>query len=431
MKLLNYQTEKLNEVKDLNRVAFYWDMGTGKTFVGAEKLYQLNTRVNLVICQKSKINDWYDHFFDNYKTKMIIYDLTIKNQLECFIAGDPEDHMITGIINYELAFRRPELLDLRDFTLMLDESSMIQNENTKRSKFVLKLGENAFNVILLSGTPTGGKYENLWSQLHLLGWNISKKMYWNQYIEVEYLDNLEFSIPIVTGYKNVDRLKRKMKKYGCQFLKTDEVMELPDQIFEKVYVESTKEYKKFRKTSLIEIDNTELVGDTTLKKMLYERQLCSFYNAEKSQAVKDLFKSSDEPFVVFYNFNAELNELKDIVKSCDRDYSVINGADKSGLNMVNYSLNHNYRYIPILLIQYQSGAMGLNLQDFSRRIIFYSLPLSSELFEQAKKRIHRIGQKSSCFYYILLCKNSVEEKIYRTLLKRKDYTEKLFERGEC
>lgn len=430
MKLLNYQAEKLNEVKDLNRVAFYWDMGTGKTFVGAEKLYQLNTRVNLVICQKSKINDWYDHFFDNYKTKMIIYDLTIKNQLECFIAGDPEDHMITGIINYELAFRRSELLDLRHFTLMLDESSMIQNENAKRSKFVLKLGENASNVILLSGTPTGGKYENLWSQLHLLGWNISKKMYWNQYIEVEYLDNLGFSIPIVTGYKNVDRLKRKMKKYGCQFLKTDEVMELPDQVFDVNYVDTTEQYQRFRKTGIAKIYGKELVGNTTLSKLLHERELCSFYNANKSQKVKDLINSTDENIVIFYNFNAELKELKKILRECDKDYSVINGNDKSGLDMLNYSLNHNYRYIPILLIQYQSGAMGLNLQDFSRRIIFYSLPLSSELFEQAKKRIHRIGQKSSCFYYILLCKNSVEEKIYQTLLKRKDYTEKLFERGE-
>jgi SNF2 family DNA or RNA helicase len=432
MKLLNYQAEKLNEVKDLNRVAFYWDMGTGKTFVGAEKLYQLNTRVNLVICQKSKINDWYDHFMENYNDKYIIFDLTNKVMFESFLHDALVDQYIEiiGIINYELAFRRSELLDLNDYTLMLDESSMIQNETAKRSKFVLKLGENASNVILLSGTPTGGKYENLWSQLHLLGWNISKRMYWNQYIEVEYLDNLGFSIPIVIGYKNVDRLKRKMKKYGCQFLKTDEVMELPDQVFDVNYVDTTKQYQRFRKTGIVKIYGKELVGNTTLSKLLHERELCSFYNANKSQKVKDLINSTDENIVIFYNFNAELKELKKILRECDKDYSVINGNDKSGLDMLNYSLNHNYRYIPILLIQYQSGAMGLNLQDFSRRIIFYSLPLSSELFEQAKKRIHRIGQKSSCFYYILLCKNSVEEKIYQTLLKRKDYTEKLFERGE-
>ena len=45
--------------------------------------------------------------------------------------------------------------------------------------------------------------------MHLLGWNISKKLFWQQYVEVDYLDNLGRSIPIVKGYKNVERLKRK------------------------------------------------------------------------------------------------------------------------------------------------------------------------------------------------------------------------------
>jgi SNF2 family DNA or RNA helicase len=78
-------------------------------------------------------------------------------------------------------------------------------------------------------------------------------------------------------------------------------------------------------------------------------------------------------------------------------------------------------------VQYQSGAMGLNLQK-ADTIIYFSLPLSSELFEQSKKRIHRINQKNKCTYYIFMCKNSVEEKILDTLNLRKDYTSALFER---
>ena len=38
MKLFDYQQERLERTKDFNRVAYYWDMGTGKTFVGAEKI---------------------------------------------------------------------------------------------------------------------------------------------------------------------------------------------------------------------------------------------------------------------------------------------------------------------------------------------------------------------------------------------------------
>lgn len=430
MKLFDHQQKALEETKDLNRVAYYHDMGLGKTFTGAEKMKELGARVNLLICQKSKIGDWIDHFKNHYV--IYPYDLTNKKDFNDFMfwVDRAEGSTVIGIINYELSFRRSKLLELRNFTLMLDESSLIQNESAKRSKFALKLGDNAANVILLSGTPTSGKYEKLYSQMHLLGWNISKRMYWNQYVKVEYLDNLGRSIPIVTGYKNVDRLKRKMRKYGCNFLKTEEVFDLPDQVFETIKVDSTKEYKQFRENRIIEINGNELVGDTTLTKMLYERELCGMYNNNKLQVLKDLFESTDESFVVFYNFNEELEQIKKVAESCNREYGIINGNDKSGLKMVNYSLNHNYRYIPIIICQYKAGAMGLNLQGFTRRIIYFTLPLSSELFEQSKKRIHRIGQNKTCFYYLLLCKKSVEEKIYKTLKQRKDYTEKLFERGE-
>ena len=443
MKLFDYQQERLERTKDFNRVAYYWDMGTGKTFVGAEKMVQLNERVNLILCQKSKVNDWYDHLMKYYFDDHMIFDLTTKRGYNTFFESidNQYDITVTGIINYELAFRRSELLDLSGFTLMLDESSMIQNESAKRSKFALQLGDRASNIILLSGTPTSGKYENLWSQLHLLGWNISKKMFWNQYVEVKYLENISHhSIPIVTGYKNVDRLKRKMRDHGCDFLKTDEVIDLPDQVFNDVYMFAPKEYRKFVNHGVVTIDGDELVGDTSLTNMLYQRELCSQYNKNRTVALKDLFESTNESFVVFYNFNAELDQIKKVAYDCGREVGVVNGKDKSGLAMSerwnsngeknNYSLNHNFRCTPIIAIQYQAGAMGLNLQGFSRRLIYFSLPLSSELFEQSKKRIHRVGTKDTCFYYVLLCVNSVEEKIYKTLKKRRDYTLKLFERGE-
>jgi SNF2 family DNA or RNA helicase len=186
-----------------------------------------------------------------------------------FLDNSPEIY----IINYELAFRRPELAKLTDFTLMLDESSLIQNEQAKRSKFILNKLKPA-NVILLSGTPTGGKYERLYSQLKLLGWNISKTTYWNTYIDYHFEDMGGFPVRFIDGYKNVDRLKRKMRELGCHFLKTDEVMDLPEQIFTTVRVPVSKEYRKFRKDRVVEVDGTQLVGDNTLTAMLYERQLC-------------------------------------------------------------------------------------------------------------------------------------------------------------
>lgn len=419
MKLYEHQKQGLEATKELNHVAFYWDMGLGKTFVGSEKLMQLGARVNLIVCQKSKIEDWYDHFISNYD--MVVKDLT--NELDLIdFTQHTGIYPIVGIINYDLLWRRPKLLKLEDFTLMLDESSLIQNERGKRSKFVLKMHPK--NVILLSGTPTGGKYERLWSQMHLLGWNISKDMYWNQFVVVKRLDLISGrSIPLVAGYKNVDRLKRKMAEYGCQFLKTDEVFDLPLQNFQKVNVSSSKEYRQFKKTGIVTLENeTTLVSDTTLTKMLYERQLCSIYSEDKLKAFTDLLDSTEDRLIVFYNFNAELEAMRKILQAQRRPYSIVNGNQKN-LNCYNTKNNS------VTFVQYQAGAMGLNLQK-ANKVIYYSLPLSSELFEQSKKRVHRIGQDKPCFYYLLICKGSIEENILKTLKQRKDYTNRLFERDQ-
>lgn len=45
-----------------NKVAYYLDMGLGKTFVATEKAEELGTKIILVVCQKSKIEDWEEHY---------------------------------------------------------------------------------------------------------------------------------------------------------------------------------------------------------------------------------------------------------------------------------------------------------------------------------------------------------------------------------
>jgi len=180
MPLYDFQKEALAETEGLNRVGYFLDMGLGKTFVGGAKAARLNNRVNLIVCQLSKIKDWQEHMTNVEHIQA--YDLRRKKELSCFLelAATKETIQIVGIINYDLVFRRPELLGLTGFTLMLDESSLIQNRTAKRTKAILRMRPK--NVVLLSGTPTSGKYENLWSQLHLLGWDIGHQLYQDNYV---------------------------------------------------------------------------------------------------------------------------------------------------------------------------------------------------------------------------------------------------------
>ena len=402
--LLPHQVNALTRVEGHDRVAFYHDMGLGKTFVGAEKAIMFNDKQILVVCQKSKVRDWIEHFECFYNRN--VYDFTKK----CDILFNG-----VAVINYDLLTRREDLLKLRNFTLMLDESSMIQNETAKRTKVVLKMKPS--HIILLSGTPVGGKYEHLYSQLKLLGVQMNKAQYWEKFIRYHLANFGGYDVKMVDGYKNTDELIGILKDHGADFIKTEEVINLPEQRFIPVVHSVTKEYKELLKTGVTEWNGDELIADNPLKRLLYLRGICAT-SSERMKALSDLLESTSKRVVVFYNFNAELFAMKKIVG--ERRVSVVNGSVKDTTNF----MNHEYS---VLFVQYQSGAMGLNLQ-IADIIIYNSLPLSSELYEQSKKRIHRVGQTRPCTYYILKCRNSVEEKIEKTLDMRKDYTDKLFTR---
>lgn len=412
MQLFPHQQTALKETEQFNRVAYYLDMGLGKTFVGSEKAISFHLPI-VVICQKSKVQDWIEHFRQNYNIG--VFDLTNKKQLEEF-SGTVGNFV--GVINYDLVFRRSYFAHITGFTLVLDESSVIQNESTQRAKFILKMQPE--NVILLSGTPTAGKYEKLWSQLHLLGWSISKDLYYKQYVEMEWIEdhNSGFRIPHVVGYKNVDRLKMKLAQHGAIFMKSEEVFDLPEQVIVPIQSKATSEYRRFMRDAVITINGREFIGDTILSKRTYARMMCSFLNRERVEAFKDLVQSTEDRLIVFYNFNDELTILK--AEIAERPISIVNGETKDLTAYENCGDS-------VTFVQYQAGAMGLNLQK-ANKIIYFSLTDRSELFEQSKKRIHRIGQQKTCFYYQMICPGTVEEAILETLEMRKDFTDELFKK---
>ena len=449
MKLFPHQAAALKRTEGFENVAFYHDMGLGKTFTGSEKMREYGNRVNLVICQKSKTDDWFKHFTEHYP-QVAVFNLTKPKELKCFILWTSAEApakasgiVVVGIINYELAWRRKELKGLTDFTLMLDESSLIQNKTAKQTKFILQL--NPKNVILLSGTPTSGKYENLWTQAQLLGWNISEDLYNRQYVNWKTIESDGFFHKIVDmddPYKNVERLKQKFRDHGSDFIKTEDVFDLPEQTYTTVTVQSSKEYRKFMKKCVITIDTlnlvefkddsdfygedvtprVQLIGDQIFTKRLYARQLCGMYSQEKLDAFKELIQSTNDRVIVFYNFADELKKMVQLISGMGRKISIVNGQVK---DLTAYDNDSD----SITFIQYQAGAMGLNLQK-ANKMIYFTLPERSDLFEQSKKRIHRIGQNRPCFYWILQCANSVDEWIYQTLLERKDYTDELFIQDE-
>ena len=376
----------------------------------------------------------YKKYYSDFRT----FDLSKPTEFERFFECDS---VKVGVVSYQTAWRRKKLLKLNNFTLVCDESSNLQNTKAKQTQFVLKL--QPVNVVLLSGTPVSGKYENLYAQLHLLGWNISEKVYNAQYVNWKRIFVGGAVHKVVNKddpYKNVERLKQKMRDHGAVFMKTEEVFDLPNQNFIQINVPTTKEYRKFKRDHLVTVDlmnlcefkddsdfhgkditpRLEFIGDSILSYRLYQRQLCSAYNPNKLDAFKDLLDSTQDRLIVFYQFNCEMEALQKICENRNRPCSIVNGSIK---NLSSYEQESN----SVTLVQYQAGSMGLNLQK-ANKIVYFGLTEEAELFQQSMKRIHRIGQERPCFYYMLICQNSIEDaEILLTLNVRKELTDDLFE----
>ncbi|MEN0511106.1 SNF2-related protein [Staphylococcus aureus] len=408
IKLYAHQQKALDMTEQHNKVAYYLDMGLGKTFVGSEKLWELNTPYNLVVCQKTKITDWYQHFKDYYSDdyEIIIFD---KQRIENI---KPNSILI---INYEKAIARPELKKLKKFTLLLDESQYIKNPKSKRTKLIVN-ELNPDNIILLSGTPIDGKYEELITQIHLLGWKIKESMFLSHYTNRQWDEN-EMKYKII-GYKNIDRLKKKLRQYGCVFMKTEEVFDLPTQTNIFLKPKKTKEYDEFIKEGIVTLSDRKLIAETASVGNMNARLLCTAFNQNKLVMLKELIESTEDRLIIFYQYNLEKEAIENIVDELSKPISYINGeiVDKKSYENCKNS---------VTLVQYQSGSFGHNLQK-ANKIIFFGLPNRVSYFEQSKKRTHRIGQERPCFYYYMLTLGTYEWKNYQTLVDGKDYNDELF-----
>lgn len=413
--LYPHQQQVLEQIKGKKRVLLALEMGLGKSLCASEHLKTLDYQYCLIVCPKSLISMWEEHYKKFYNHK--INDFTKTKKITKGI----------NIVNYDLVFRRKELLSIPKVTLILDEVNAIVNDKAKRTKAIRSMDID--NLIMLSGSIGRGKYENLFVLAKLLGALCTKKQFYDRYIIQRELQihGQRFPLKIVCGYKNIEELKSNMRKRNTVFLKTEQVIHLPEQTFIENSINPTKEYKIFKKDRIVTLkmangETKELIGDCNLSKRLYERQLCGVYNKEKLTVLKDLFESTDGRVILFYNFWEEFYAIEKIVKELDRPLSVVNGKEH---NMDNYDKHDN----SITLIQYASGSSGINAQK-SNIMIYFTPCESADMWMQSKKRIHRINQTNHCFYYQLIVKNSIEEKIYEALARGEDFNDRLFEEYE-
>ena len=71
----------------------------------------------------------------------------------------------------------------------------------------------------------------------------------------------------------------------------------------------------------------------------------------------------------------------------------------------------------LLVGQIAAAGLGITLTA-AHTMVFYSLDYSMSNFDQAKARIHRVGQKQKCLYIYLIARGTVDSKVLRSLRKK-------------
>ena len=137
---------------------------------------------------------------------------------------------------------------------------------------------------------------------------------------------------------------------------------------------------------------------------------------QRIESVKQLINENPKS-IIFYNFDYELDILRDIGKELNIEVAEWNG--------------HKHEPVPessnwIYLVQYSAGAEGWNCTS-TNAIIFYSQNYSYKMLVQAAGRIDRRNTPyTDLYYYHVRSNSSIDIAINAALSKKKTFNEKGF-----
>lgn len=437
--LYPYQKKIVDDLKVYDSGALFMDVGTGKSITSLalfeQKVLQKKCNKLLIICLCAKIEEWKsdcEKWFPFSET--IVLDKP--KSKEKFINGDYD----IAIINFEKTWRFKELLYLDNNTMILiDESHKIKSSETKVGHFMQLLSECTNYKVILTATPMGNGYIDLYNQLYFLGLeNHSLKGFKDKYCteKLVYIPGMKPFKQIV-GYKDTTELDLIVNKHARYYerkldddLVPEEVM-VPIKLEEKynriakdrVYKDIVLDKIGMKRIALKSLCSGTLIGnaldDEGNEDLHREYQL----NTYKLDWVKAFLEDFTERVVIFYMYDHQRDQLYDMItKKLKRPCARYCSAYKEKEVFEN---NDN----AVVLVQYKSGSTGVDWLKKSYIGIFYSLPDSYIEFYQAKGRLNRVGQTKKPLYYLLVSKGkySVDYINYEALQNKQDFNDEFFE----
>lgn len=281
-------------------------------------------------------------------------------------------------------------------------------------------------MIFLSGTPTPEShsqwYHQFWVSNHS-PFNDYKNFYkWaNEYVDIVQ-KNLGYAK--VNDYSNARKKDfwHRIRYYILSFTQEQAgfTTSVNEMVLECEMKPTTYEIIRKLHKDLVVIGKSgkEIIADTGVKLQQKTHQLFSgtikfedgsfaIIDNSKAEFIKEKFKGYK--IGIFYKFVAELEMLKSVFgNELTTDLDEFNATDKN------------------IALQIISGREGISLAK-ADYLVFMNIDFSAVSYFQARDRLTTMQRKENTIFWIF-SKNGIEEKIYKTVQSKKDYTNDIFKK---
>lgn len=403
IELYEHQKEGKRRLLQYKKYCLFFEIGTGKTFTALSAITELPKCKVLIVAPKRVLDSVWkkDNNYD-----LSNYDVTY--------------------INYEKVARDKTFYKNTFDVIVLDEVHKLKGKSTKTGKKFRVLTSKADYVWGLTGTPMTNNY----AEIYTIFKNMNIKEFDMTYDEFVYTYYYTKSLKSSSGFNFeillnpkpflLDGLIERISKHSMT-KEAKDCIDLPNETIKIIPILGmvNDKYK--------EIAEGILKTDTYTKTMLLLETLNKAHQAANG-FFYDYYKN-----VVKINENKKLSKLNDLLEDIFEETEKVIivyyfKRDLEELKSLNYSYTCDSNEFPnkqILFLHYNQSE-GLNLQ-YCNQMIFYTYDYSFLNFTQMCGRIYRNGQKNKVTYYVLICKKTIEEKIWWAIKNKKSRNEYLKE----
>lgn len=309
--------------------------------------------------------------------------------------------------------------------VVIDELSSFKSAQAKRWKALRRVRGRIRRIIGLTGTPRPNGLEDLWPEMYLLdqGERLGRTL---TAFRARWLLPEKMNGHIVYSYRPKEGAEAEVyeKLSGiCMSIRKEDVLSLPGQIYEDVVLEAPtaimKQYKQFERDKVMECLDAagEIVAGTeaALTNKLLQFANGAIYDTDggvhelhtiKLDALEEMIEAAGgDPVLVLYAYKHDADRIRKRITCRELDKPEDMDAWNRG-------------EIPVALAHPASIGHGLNLQEGGHIIVWFGLPWSLELYQQANERLNRPGQRNVCRIYHLILGGTHDERVLRSLANK-------------